>query len=172
MINYVHNTTKSEKSHLESSTWSYILNKKTRPDQQIPGFRARSHSVSAFASAVEISGHDKLSGENSKHVWLQRSDHPVLWIWGLQHRISRILKRSYVKVPYVSGHRNWVYPLKFSPNKIGLIYGRYLHFRILEIPLTTCYILMISWSITLLCTESGITAIGFTCRNTWDILQT
>ena len=52
---------------------------------------------------------------------------------------SRILKWRYRTYRTIYGHTSHilgVYPLKFIPYIEGLIYGRYLHFRILEFPLT------------------------------------
>ena len=56
----------------------------------------------------------------------------VSYDWRNKHPLSQ---REFQEVLYhILGHILWGYSLNFRPY-IGLIYGRYLHFRILEWPL-------------------------------------
>ena len=77
-------------------------------------------------------------------IWEPRSKPALTWKTMDQCEISRILKFSYCTIPFF-----WEYVagiFTYIGQKIGLIYGRYLQFRILELPLNGGFQSMVpSW---------------------------
>jgi hypothetical protein len=77
-------------------------------------------------------------------IWEPRSKPALTWKTMDQCEISRILKFSYCTIPFFREYVAGIFT--YIGQKIGLIYGRYLQFRILELPLNGGFQSMVpSW---------------------------